>query len=130
MVHPFLIAGALLVKKVAVFTAVEVYGYPRLYRRLREGMLILKLERSSQHIVGETIKRAIRSGNNVRGISNIIGDQDTRKFLSDFSSLVQSQQKSLPNDLKKVIDVLSPFLPFIKKCELVCVSPHKSHTSI
>lgn len=101
MVHPFLILGALLVKKAAIFTAAEMYGYPRIYRRCLEGIKYLNVPKSQRSNIQSTIKLAIRYPSQAY---KIFSNTDTRNFIQDYSNLINSP--STPTFVNKVPEFL------------------------
>ena len=60
-IHPLLWGAALLVKKSVVYKAASVYGYPRIYRRLREQTKIHVADPLTRQHVNNLVKHAIRA---------------------------------------------------------------------
>jgi hypothetical protein len=101
------IIGVLLAKKVVFYRAAELYGFPRLYRRLAEGVRT-HVPSSQQQGVRTALKKSFRFP---KQAATLLSDSRGIKFLQHFGEDVLASNNMPPfmRSLAKLIVANSPF---------------------
>jgi hypothetical protein len=93
MIHPAILVGAFAVKKLTVFKAAQSYGWPRVYRRIVEGIRAT-LPKSDQEGVQNSIKSAFRLPDKA---VTLVTDSGVLNFAKKFSKyIVDKSPVNLP----------------------------------
>ena len=123
-IHPFLWGAALLVKKSVVYKAASTYGYPRIYRRLREQTKIHVADPLTRLHVDNLIKQAIRAPTQAYAAFE---DTEVHNALTKILATGGTQaQKSLPPFMYTLLTTAAEGLLPVKAARNVQAAAKKS----
>lgn len=98
-----------LVKKVAIYYAAKEYGFHLIYRRLLEGMKIIKIPKENQKIISKHIKEAFRFPNNAH---KLLIENNTAEYLIKYFDNLDIISKNIPKVMYSIKDVLYYKIPY------------------
>ena len=82
--HPALLIPLFVVKKLSIFKAAQLYGFPRVYRRLAEGIRDI-VPVSEQAAVRSAIKNSMRFPNTA---VNLVENSNVVNFITKYCKIV------------------------------------------
>ncbi len=102
-------------KKIAFYVVVHQYGFPRLYRRLLEGMKVFNISKTHQKTIQEHLKDGIRFPTKAH---HILTDKATREYLIqyfDSFDLISQQGTVIPEIMHNIREILHYKIPLFGK---------------